>query len=216
MKRNIVIATVAAAALIGGGTATALAVTADGGSPTRQSTARAAEDAARVVLVRDDRADSDRDEDSDASDDSVRVTSIEVTASDAIAAALRHAPGTAVSAELDDHKGAVVWDVAVLAVDDTWHSVRVDLSTGRVLGSHVEHEDGTAEVRAALKGASTTAAQAARAAAAKGVVTSVDLEDDGGRAPAWEAETRTSQGVEREWRVDLGTGKVTAVQSDDD
>jgi len=54
----------------------------------------------------------------------------------------------------------------------------------------------------------------ARAAAAKGTVTSVDLDDDA-RAAAWEAETRTSKGAEREWRVDLGTGAVTAGQLDD-
>jgi len=213
MKRNIVIATVAAAALIGGGTATALAVTGDDEAPTRQSSARAA-DAASVDVVRDEADDRDDATDADGSDDSAKAGSADVSAVEAIAAALRHTPGTAVSAELDDDQGAVVWDVDVLTKGDTWYSVRIDPGTGKVLGAHAEREDDTAEVRAALKGASATAEEAARAAAAKGTVTSVDLDDDA-RAAAWEAETRTSKGAEREWRVDLGTGAVTAGQSDD-
>ncbi|GAB2858301.1 PepSY domain-containing protein [Streptomyces deserti] len=193
MKRNIVIAAVTAAALIGGGTATALAVTGNDG---------AARQAAHTRL----------------SDDADRVTSVDVTAPDAIAAALKHTPGTVVSAELDDEdddNGKVVWSVDVLGGDDTWHSVRVDPGTGKVLGVHTEHEDDTAQVRAALKGTSVTAAEAAKAAAGKGTVTSVDLDEDG-RSKAWETETHRSGGAEQDWKVDLNTGKLTADRSDDD
>ncbi|MDO0936675.1 PepSY domain-containing protein [Streptomyces sp. DG2A-72] len=204
MKRNIVIAAVTAAALIGGGTATALAVTGDDDAPARQKDA---------TVTRDDAA--------------PRVESGTVTAADAIAAALKEAPGTAVSAELDDDRdddggddgddGASGWKVRILADDTTWHTVRIDPANGNVLGSHTGREDDdddTAGVRAALKGTSVTAEQAAEAAAAKGTVTDVDLDDDG-RAKAWDVSTGSGKD-DRDWRVDLNTGKVTADSDDDD
>ncbi|MEU6103526.1 PepSY domain-containing protein [Streptomyces flaveolus] len=187
MKRNIAIAAVTAAALVGGGTATALATTGD--------------------------------------DDGARVTSVKVSAGDALASALREAPGTAVSAELDDEDGddgeRAAWEVDVLAGDGTWHSVRIDPSSGKVLGAQSEDEDDTgdtAEARAALKGTSVDAADAAQAAAGHGTVTSVELDDDGDHregGAAWEVETRTSGKAEQDWRVDGKTGKVTADRPDD-
>ncbi|MFF8451353.1 PepSY domain-containing protein [Streptomyces leeuwenhoekii] len=213
MKRNIVIAAVTAAALITGGTATALAVSGDDGGTARQGETRVSEDdAVRGGDARDD----DRDDE--------RAVSSKVTAADAIAAALRHTPGTAVSAELedaddaDDDGGKAAWDVDVLSGGGTWHSVRVDPATGKVLGSHADDgddgDDGIAEVRAALKGTSVDAAEAARAAAVHGTVTSVDLDDDDRRSAAWDVETRSGGKAERDWTVDPGTGKVTADRSD--
>ncbi|MFJ9197816.1 PepSY domain-containing protein [Streptomyces flaveolus] len=197
MQRNIVIAAVTAAVLVGGGTATALATTGDDAPSTAPRT----------------------------DDDGARVTSVKVSAGDAVASALREAPGTAVSAELDDEDGdddgeRAAWEVDVLAGDGTWHSVRIDPSTGKVLGSQTESEDDTddtAEVRAALKGTSVDAAEAAKAAAGHGTVTSVELDDDdhgGGRA-VWEVGTRASGKAEQDWRVDGKTGKVTADRPDD-
>ncbi|CAM5463352.1 PepSY domain-containing protein [Streptomyces griseomycini] len=210
MKRNIVIAVVTAAALVGGGTATALAVSGDDAPTTRATDTRAADDGRD-----DDARDDDRDDDGarDRDDDAQAVPS-DVTAADAVAAALKHTPGTAVSAELDDGDdgGEAAWEVDVLAGGDTWHSVRVDPATGKVLGAHEDDEDDADEVRAALKGASVTAEEAAKAAAAEGTVVSVDLDDDGDQG--WEAETRTSGGDERDWRVDPASGKVTADRDD--
>ncbi|PAZ09828.1 peptidase propeptide and YpeB domain protein [Streptomyces sp. SA15] len=215
MKRNIVIAAVTAAALVGGGTATALAVTGDGEGSVRQAVdVRGTGDDARA----DDGA---RDDDSGRDDDAGKAASVEVTAADAIASALRHDPGTAVSAELDDEDdgadgadaGSVVWKVDVLGGGDTWHSVRVDPGTGKVLGSHTEREDDTAEVRGALKGTSVTAAEAAKAVTGKGTVTSVDLDEDG-TSKGWEVETHASGEAEQDWRVDLNSGKVTADRAD--
>lgn len=218
MKRNIVIAAVTATALIGGGTATALATTGDDDRGTATRTDVSVADAGGG---RDDSGDRDG---------GARVASAKVTAADAIASALREAPGTAVSAELDDadgdddgerdgdEDGRAAWEVDVLSGDGTWHSVRVDPATGKVLGSHTADTDDTAEVRAALKGTSVSAAEAARAAAGKGTVTSVDLDedgDDGHREAAWEVETRTSDKGEQDWRVDLRTGKATADRSHD-
>ncbi|MEU0999688.1 PepSY domain-containing protein [Streptomyces tibetensis] len=202
MKRNIVIAAVTAAALIGGGTATALATTGDDGGSARQ--------AAGTQLSKD--AQDDRD---DRDDDAARAASADVTASEAIASALKHTSGTVVSAELDDEDDSdkVIWKVDVLSGDNTWHSVSVDPSNGKVLGSQTDDEDDAAQVRAALKGSSVTAEQAAKAAAGKGVVTSVDLDEDG-KDKSWEAETRTSGGAEQDWKIDLTSGKVTADRSD--
>ncbi|MFD5774911.1 PepSY domain-containing protein [Streptomyces fungicidicus] len=210
MKRNIVIAVVTAAALVGGGTATALAVSGDDdrGASVARAEARAGDDDGRDD-DRDDRNE-DRDDRDDRGDDrDERAVSGDMTAAEALAAALKHTPGTAVAAELDD--GA--WEVDVLGDDDGWHSVRVDPGSGKVLGASADDEDDAREVRAALKGSSVTAGEAARAAAGKGVVTSVELDDDD---RGWEAETRASGGGERDWRVDLGSGKVTVDQGDSD
>ncbi|PNV32663.1 peptidase propeptide and YpeB domain protein [Streptomyces sp. DH-12] len=216
MKRNIVIAVVTAAALVGGGTATALAVAGDDdtASVTRTDDDRDERDDRGEDRSddRDDRAEGgsdDRDDDGD--DDAARAAAPgEVTAAEAIAAALKHTPGTAVSAELDDGS----WEIDVLGRGDTWHSVRIDPDSGKVLDAQKDDEDDAAEARAALKNATVTAEQAAKAAASKGTVVSVDLDDDGDDR-GWEAETRASGGDERDWNVDPGTASVTADRGDD-
>ncbi len=204
MKRNIVIGVVAAAALVGGGTATAIAGSGgDDGASGSASVTRAGGDDGRD----DDRGDDDRDDRRGDGDRVETRPSGRVSAADAIAAALKHTPGTAVSAELDDGR----WEVEVLGRGDGWYSVRVDPGSGKVLGASEDDEDDAGEVRGVLKRASVSAADAAEAAAAKGTVVSVELDDEG-----WEAETRASGGGEREWRVDLGSGKVSAERGDDD
>ncbi|MFF7871826.1 PepSY domain-containing protein [Streptomyces qaidamensis] len=206
MKRNIVIAAVTAAALIGGGTATALATTGDDQGSARQ--------AANTKLSDDGNRD-DQDDRDDRDDDAAKVSSSDVTAPEAIASALKHTSGTVVSAELDDEDDSdkLVWKVDVLSGDNTWHSVSVDPSNGKVLGAQTDDEDDTAQVRAALKGSSVTAEEAAKAAAGKGVVTSVGLDEDG-KDKSWEAETRKSGGAEQDWKIDLKSGKVTADRDD--
>ncbi|MGA5706177.1 PepSY domain-containing protein [Streptomyces cellulosae] len=196
MKRNIVIAVVTAAALVGGGTATALAVAGD-------------DDTTSVTRTDDDRDDRDDDRDDDRIG-AAAPASGKVTAAEAIAAALDHTPGTAVSAELDDGS----WEIDVLAEGDTWHTVRIAPDSGKVLSAHQDDEDDAAEVRAALKNATVTAEQAARAADSKGTVVSVDLDDDGDDR-GWETETRASGGDERDWNVDLRSATVTADRDDD-
>ncbi|MFI2615567.1 PepSY domain-containing protein [Streptomyces sp. NPDC018584] len=208
MKRNIVIATVAAAALITGGTATALATTGDDEGAANRSS---------VQLKDHDRKDDDHKSD-DAAENTAEAKAAKVTAADAIRAALAKTPGTAVSAELDEEDGGLVWGVDVLK-GNTWHEVEVDPGTGKVLGTWVDKDDDgddtadAARVNSALKGASTSAEDAARTAAAKGTVTSVDLDDDG-TAGAWGVETTGAKGAESEWHVDLKTGKVTADRAD--
>ncbi|MEU3795717.1 PepSY domain-containing protein [Streptomyces fructofermentans] len=214
MKRNIVIATIAAAALVGGGTATALAVTGDDDAGVKQSSVRVADD--DRTDDRDDRDDdgTDRAGTDDRAENAAEAKAAKVTAADAITAALKSVRGTAVSAELDDEGSSLVWDVDVLTQGGNRHSVQVDPGNGKVLGSHADTDtdaDDAADdsrARAALKDASVTAAEAAEAAAAKGTVVSVDLDDD--RAAGWEAETTGADGTERDWTVDLRTAKVTA------
>ncbi|MFE9770859.1 PepSY domain-containing protein [Streptomyces sp. NPDC005931] len=219
MKRNIVIAAVTAAALIGGGTATALAFSGDEAPTTRQTDVRAGDDDGRADTgddrdhTGDDRA---RGGDDDADRDDARVSSADVTAAAAVAAALKHTPGTAVAVERDD----AVWEVEVLGRGGSWTGVRVAPGSGKVLGTQEEDDadgDDTAGARAALKGTSVTAVQAAKAAAARGTVTSVELDDDG--TEGWEAETTSPGGAERAWRIDPATGAVTPDRSgasDDD
>lgn len=220
MKRNIVIATVAAMALVGGGTATALATTGDDESSAaaKKSSVQLKDDTRgddRDDDRADDREDDRNDDRDDAEENTTAVKAAKVTAADAIKAALADKSGTAVSAELDDEDGGLVWDIDVLGKGSTWHSVQVDPGTGKVLGSHTEQdEDGDAKrVAATLKGASVNAEDAAKAAAAKGTVTSVDLDDDG-TAKAWEAETSAAKGAESDWKIDLRSGDVTADKSD--
>ncbi|MFE9926153.1 PepSY domain-containing protein [Streptomyces sp. NPDC005774] len=224
MKRNIVIAVVTAAALVGGGTATAIAVSGDDEpTSTNQVDTWASDDDDRAG-DRDDRrgddGDDDRDDLDDLDDDDARALSADVTAAEAVSAALKHRSGTAVSVEMDDddddeHRGKAAWEVDILGGGDTWYSVWIDPSSGKVLGSERDDDDDdAAKVRAALKGMSVTAEEAAKAAAAKGTVTSVDLDDDDTKG--WEVETVTAGGDDREWLVGPNSGKVTADDDDSD
>ncbi|MEV5341188.1 PepSY domain-containing protein [Streptomyces sp. NPDC052676] len=185
MKRNIVIAAVTATALLGGGAAVAFANGDDGAKS----------------AVADGSAD--------------RAPASKVTAVQAIDAALKERAGTVVSVDLDDdrddERDVAAWEVDVLGSGTTSYTVRVDPASGKILGTETDHdEDDAAEARRLLKGADVDAREAARAAAAKGVVTSVDLDDEG-RSAGWSVETAKS---EQDWHVDLKTGKVTAERDD--
>ncbi|MEW2403253.1 PepSY domain-containing protein [Streptomyces sp. NPDC046862] len=220
MKRNIVIATITAAALVGGGTATALAVSGDDEAPAQRSSVqvRDGNDRDDADDAADDKSDkSDRNEKSDKAEDAAEAKAAKVTAADAITAALKEKSGTAVVADLDSEGTNLVWEVDVLASGNTWHTVQIDPGTGKVLGSHTEKEDAedADQARAALKGSSVSAAEAAEAAAAKGTVTSVELDDEGsGRG--WDVDTTGADGAESEWNVSLTTAKVVADRSADD
>jgi uncharacterized membrane protein YkoI len=203
MKRNIVIATVTAAALLGGGTVAAYASAGDDeATPTqRQASVRVADD-------RDDTADDAVDDrDHDTAENRAEAGTAKVTAADAIAAALKHTPGTAVAADREDD-GSVAWDVDVVKGNGTEYTVQVSPTTGKVLGAHRDDDDDDGrDDLAALKGASVDVREAALAAASKGTVTDVDLDDDG--PAAWSVET-----TKGEWKVDPHTGKVTQDHDD--
>ncbi|RZB16610.1 peptidase propeptide and YpeB domain protein [Streptomyces sp. F001] len=204
MKRNIVIAAVTAAAVVGGGSALAFAGGGGGGaSATPTAPASVTVNGSSTGGVDDDRGD-------DAAKGGGRLTAVQ-----AIDAALKAAPGTVVSVDLDDdddgddRRG---WEVEVLGRGTTSYTVNVDTSTGRILGTHTADDD--ADDRGTVRGAAVTAEEAAEAASAKGVVTSVDLDDDG--AVSWDVEATDSSGMERDWNVDLKSGAVTADRGEGD
>ncbi|MDQ0598863.1 putative membrane protein YkoI [Streptomyces canus] len=208
MKRNIVIATLTAAALVTGGTVAAFAAGDDDTTAQRQASA-----GAQVIADRDDV----NDRDDDANDDRTATAGGDVTAAEAIAAALKHTPGTAVSADVDDDGAdAGTWDVDVVKGDGAEYSVKVAPDSGEVLGAHRDTDDGNdSEDRAelaALKGAEFDAREIAKAAAAKGTVTEVGVDDDNGTV-AWSVET-VKNNVTSEWKGALDTGKLTQDQDD--
>ncbi|WP_406169647.1 PepSY domain-containing protein [Streptomyces canus] len=212
MKRNIVIATLTAAALATGGTVAAFAAGGDEATATQRQTNTSAQAAAD----RDDADDSADDRDDDATEDRTAVRGADVTAAEAIAAALKHTPGTAVSADLDDD-GADAWKVSVVKGDGTEYDVRIAPDSGKVLGAQRDTDDDNdgddrAEL-ATVKGAETDAREAALAAAHEGTVTEVGIDDDNGTV-AWSAET-VKGNSHGEWNVALDTGEVTQDRDDD-
>ncbi|WP_353944754.1 PepSY domain-containing protein [Streptomyces sp. HUAS MG91] len=192
-RRTTVISAIAAVALIGGGTATAVALSDDSGSGAAAKSS---------VRIKDDNV-------SDARENADEAKGARITAEEAIAAALKHTPGVAAEADLDSDDGRLVWDVDVIG--SARHHVEIDPGTGKVLGSHVEKDDDDdpARVAAGLKNAPVSASDAARAAAAKGTVTSVDADDDARSVTAWEVETTSADGTQHDWHVDLRSGAVT-------
>ncbi|GGP95695.1 PepSY domain-containing protein [Streptomyces roseolilacinus] len=209
MKRNLVIATLAAATLVGGGAYTAVAAVSGDATPSLRT-------AAEVVGDGDDAGDRDGADDRDGRDDDRAAPAGSVTAAQAIAAALKSAPGVVASAELDDD--ATHWEVEVLGKDDRTRELRVDVSKATVTaGDDRGADDGTDDdgrtggdgtdedrsERAALRAAGVNAAQATAEALrshAGATVTSVDFDDDGG----WEVELRRADGSETETTVDAG------------
>ncbi|MFF7756980.1 PepSY domain-containing protein [Streptomyces griseorubiginosus] len=208
MKRNIVIATLTAAALAAGGTVAAFA----SGDDEATATQRQADTNARAAADRDDESAT-----GDSADgDRTAAPRGSVTAAEAIAAALKHTPGTALAADFEDD-GADAWEVTVVRGDGSEHDVRIAPDSGKVLGAQRDADDDKdsddrAEL-AAVKGASTDAREAALAAAAKGTVTEVGLDDDNG-AVAWSAET-VKDGKHGEWKVALDSGRVTQDRDED-
>ncbi|MFJ3529602.1 PepSY domain-containing protein [Streptomyces sp. NPDC090132] len=191
MKRKIVIATVTAAVLVGGGAATAVALAGSGSASGTSGTSGTSSTASR---------------------DSARVT-----VGDAAGAAVRAVPGTVTEAELDDEDGRLVWELDVYGSDRAWHDVTVDPGSGKVIGKHVD-DDGD---RHAPRRTAVTLDEAVRAAlgSAPGTVTSVELEDHdgrGGRAVHWEVDIRGKDGAEHERNVDAKTAKVTVDRPDSD
>ncbi|MBL0776166.1 PepSY domain-containing protein [Streptomyces albidoflavus] len=216
MKRNAVIAALTAVAVIGGGAA-AVAVSSGDDAPATASPAD------RVSLVsgqesaapadrdddrdakdeddrddRDDRRDDDKDDQDDRRDDKGAAAGPgNVTAAQAIAAALKHTSGTVLSADLDDD-GDRRWEVEVATGGSTVHEIDVDSTTGKVVRTETDRDedDAAAELKA-VQGAKVSARDAA--AAVDGAVTSVEFDD--GR---WEVEVG-----EADWTVPLDTPRAS-------
>ncbi|MFJ3495253.1 PepSY domain-containing protein [Streptomyces sp. NPDC086091] len=217
MKRRIAIAAVATSLVLGGGAAVAFA---DGDG--RDDTKNTARDVTADVRAAAPAADGSAQSGTASEARGTTAAAAKLTAAEAIAKALEAQPGTAVSADLDTaadrdddgddrHRG---WEVDILGKGSTSYQVVLDPSSGRVLDTRTDRSDDDArQDRALLKGADVTAAEAAKAGAAKGTVTSVDLDDDG--KGTWDVETDGDTAKERDWNVDLASGAVTADRTDD-
>ncbi|MFF9477349.1 PepSY domain-containing protein [Streptomyces sp. NPDC014733] len=222
MKRRSVLAATAAAVLIAGGATTAVAVNTGGpGGP--QSGAQTAAQLAATAGAEGAAADGGRDRrEAGESGDAGRAAGAKTDAAQAAVAALRAVPGTVTEVELDEERGALVWEADVLGRDGAWHHLALDPLTTRVLRSHTDPGTGGTHgqdrARAALRGTTVDAASAARAVGrGHATVTSVDFEDDDHGAKAvWEVETVTRDGREHTYLVDPRTAAVSAAPADDD
>lgn len=129
-------------------------------------------------------------------------------------------PGTVTEAELDDDDRAV-WELDVYGSDRTWHDVKVDARTAKVVSDRDGGDDD--RDRNAPGSAAVTMDAAARAAlqSAPGSVTSIDLDDDRddddddrrGGVLRWDVDVAGEDGTRHELHVDAKTGKVSV---DDD
>ena len=68
--------------------------------------------------------------------DDKRLAGAKIGIADAVAAALKHQPGRAVEAELDDHLGQVSYHVKVLGADNRETKVRVNAADGSIMPLH--------------------------------------------------------------------------------
>ncbi|MBM7441382.1 PepSY domain-containing protein [Streptomyces sp. HB132] len=209
MKRNIAVAALTAAVLVGGGIVTTAAFADSDG----------AGDDDRTVAGTDRAAGSDGDTGGTGTAKTGRTTLDE-----AVGAALKAVPGTVTEAGLDDDDDSArtVWELDVYGSDKVWHDVTVDARNGKVL-SHREDDDNDDRDRHAPRSASVSldAAVKAALAAQPGTVTSVDLDDDGdddnGERGAlhWGVDVTGKDGKQHELHVDAKSGKVTVDQDDD-
>ncbi|MFI8851742.1 PepSY domain-containing protein [Streptomyces sp. NPDC053499] len=216
MKRKVIIATVAAAALVGGGTATAFGVAGHGGE-TDGKAASATQSTVRTTDHDDDRND-DRDDhkDDDGRDDrdGGRADRAEDTGDARVSfgraadSVLKEVPGSITELELDTEGDRLVWEADVLGKENKWHDVRIDAIKGNVVQSRIDrhHDDDRSLVQHAELDAAAAGEKAAEAT--KGTVTSVSLEDDGKDKGQWEAETVDKRGTEHEFALDGASGKV--------
>ncbi|MFJ2025453.1 PepSY domain-containing protein [Streptomyces sp. NPDC087897] len=221
MKRNVTIAAITAAVLIGGATAgtVAFADSDDDGdrAPSRSASSVSPADAKDADDGSDDRTD-------DSSDDrAAAAQDVRVSLDRAVAAALKSAPGTVTGAELDaddDHGGRTVWELDVRGTDKKWHDVTVDATSGTVLKTRDDDSDD--RDRHAPRSSAVTLDRAAAAAlkTAPGTITSIDLDDDDddgrrGEVLRWDVDIEGKDGKQHELRVDAKTGKVTVDRDDD-
>ncbi|GAA3720472.1 PepSY domain-containing protein [Streptomyces tremellae] len=187
MKRNLVVAALAAAVVAGGGTYSAMALTGSGGGTAHPAAGapRAGDRPAGGVPAA---AGGPREAD------------------DAARAALRTHPGTVVSVERED---GGLWEVELrTAGRGEARELDLDAATGAVRTDERDPGD-DGEGLAALADARLTAADAARAARSSvpGTVTSVELDDH--RAHTWEATVRSADGRVHDLGIDTRSGAAT-------
>ncbi|WP_431782881.1 PepSY domain-containing protein [Streptomyces chumphonensis] len=201
MKRNQIIAVLAAAGIIAGGAVTGTALASDDGADggSRQLRSAGAADSEPGAQSASDQGPAGPRE--------------------AVERALAEVPGLAAGLELEDDDR--VWEVRVLREDGTYREVEVDREDGSVLGQdHSDDDadddgDGPASVRAALAGAKVSLADAARIAAGqdRGTVEEIELED--GSWAVEYADEGSSDDADDGVRIDLTSGAVSPDTDDD-
>ncbi|KUH38788.1 MULTISPECIES: PepSY domain-containing protein [Streptomyces] len=235
MKRNLVIATLTAAALVGGGTYTAVAAATGDATPSLRTAAAvvddhvgdgaddADEDRAEDRADRDDdaadgkaddkaddKADGETDDEADRDGDRVAPAG-PVTAAQAIAAALKSTPGVVASVEPADD--GTHWDVEVLGKDDREHDLRVDAAKATVTPDDDRFDDrsddrGDRDDDRAERAALRSAgvnAAQATAEALRAYAGATVTGVDFDDDGTWDIELRTADGAGKETRVDAGT-----------
>ncbi|MGW4626999.1 PepSY domain-containing protein [Streptomyces rubiginosohelvolus] len=223
MKRNVTIAAITAAVLIGGTTAATVAFADSDGDRDRTSTRSAGS-----VSLADDRDDRTDDASDDRSDDRAPAAakSAGISLDQAVTAALKSVPGTVTGAELDrdddDHNGRAVWELDVRGSDKKWHDVTVDAGNGKVLKTRDDDNDDRDDHAPRSSAVTLNEAAAAALKTAPGTITSIDLDDDddddnGSRSNVlrWDVDIAGKDGKQHELRVDAKTGKVTVDRDDD-
>ncbi|MFD8471235.1 PepSY domain-containing protein [Streptomyces globisporus] len=223
MKRNVTIAAITAAVLIGGTTAATVAFADSDGDRDRTSTRSAS-----TVSLADDRDDRTDDASDDRSDDRAPAAAknARISLDQAVAAALKSVPGTVTQAELDrdddDHDGRAVWELDVRGSDKKWHDVTVDAGNGKVLKTRDNNNDDRDDHAPRSSAVTLNDAAAAALKTAPGTITSIDLDDDddddnGSRSDVlrWDVDVAGKDGKQHELRVDAKTGKVTVDRDDD-
>ncbi|MFF5564766.1 PepSY domain-containing protein [Streptomyces sp. NPDC012623] len=197
MKLKLAITAITAAALIGGGTYTALAGTpgADSADTARSQQSSSGRGTTTTAAAGD---------------------RTELTASEAVAAALKEFPGAVSSVERDDDR-AGRWEIDLFGSDRVPRELTVEAAGGAVRVDRAGRDDDgdDAEDRAALRAATVDVRQAAAAALASvpGSVTSAEIDDAPGTR--WEVEVRGEDGREHELNVDARTAEVTPDRDDD-
>ncbi|MFD8379156.1 PepSY domain-containing protein [Streptomyces sp. NPDC059679] len=205
-RRRTVAAVLAATVVLGGaGAATAVAFADDG---SHDSSHDSAYESARAAAGT---TNEDRD------DDGTSATKTKVDLKQAADAAVASVAGKVTSVELEGHRGKTVWKVDVVTAKGAEHEVTVNTTSGKVTANRTDHDD-TDDDAALARSAKTSLSQAVDAALKKipGTATSAELDDDNGRSAAWEIDVTDTKGAEHEVTVDARSGKVTAVQADDD
>ncbi|MGW6584949.1 PepSY domain-containing protein [Streptomyces globisporus] len=222
MKRNVTIAAITAAVLIGGTTAATVAFADSDGDRDRTSTRSTSS-----VSLADDRDDRTDDASDDRSDDRAPAAAknARLSLDQAVAAALKSVPGTVAQAELDrdddDPDGRTVWELDVRGSDKKWHDVTVDADNGKVLKTRDDDNDDRDDHAPRSSAVTLNEAAAAALKTAPGTVTSIDLDDDdddnGSRSDVlrWDVDIAGKDGKQHELRVDAETGKVTVDRDDD-
>ncbi|MEU8673322.1 PepSY domain-containing protein [Streptomyces sp. NPDC048560] len=207
MKRNIAIAAVTAAVLVGGG---AVATAAFADDDDRGGTGAGTKSGSGNGSVRGSTGDK-------------AGTGTVISVDEATATALRAVPGTVTGVELDDEDDddRLVWELDVYGSDKVWHDVTVDAFAAKVLSDR-EDDDNDDRDRQAPRSAAVPLNAAIDAALAErpGTVTSVELDrsdDDDRRSGAlrWDVDIDGKDGRGYELGVDARNGKVTVDQDDD-